>query len=109
MIQKATIKEFCKTLIKGGKLKTQDDLYGADGVIKQIQKGLYEALLEGELTLMTPWPYNKGMSLSQIAAQIQEVYQLELSEEQISKITDSVMEEVPKWHIRPLSSTSPII
>lgn len=44
-----TIKEFCKTLVKGGKLQTQDDLYGADGIIKQIQKGLYEALLEGEL------------------------------------------------------------
>jgi putative transposase len=44
-----TIKEFCKTLVKGGKIQTQEDLYGAEGIIKQIQKGLYEALLEGEL------------------------------------------------------------
>lgn len=164
-----TIKQFCNALVKGGKLKTQDDLYGTDGVIKQIQKGLYEALLEGELdhhlgynkhedrtgdnyrngysekTIKTQHGeisvdiprdrngnfdpiiiakhqkratiidetviglYSKGMSLSQIKAQIQEVYQLELSEEQISKITDSVIEEVAKWHIRPLASTYPII
>ena len=49
------------------------------------------------------------MSLSHVAAQIKEVYQLELSEEQISKITDSVIEEVAKWHIRPLGSTYSII
>ena len=164
-----TIKQFCSALVKGGKLKTQEDLYGANGVIKQIQKGLYEALLEGELdhhlgynkhedragdnyrnghsekTVKTQHGeialdiprdrngnfdpiiiakhqkratiiddtiiglYSKGMSLSQIRAQIQEVYQLELSEEQISKITDSVIEEVSKWHIRPLASTYPII
>jgi len=164
-----TIKQFCSALVKGGNLKTQDDLYGANGVIKQIQKGLYEALLEGELdhhlgynkhedrtgdnyrngysekTIKTQHGeisvdiprdrngnfdpiiiakhqkratiidetviglYSKGMSLSQIKAQIQEVYQLELSEEQISKITDSVLEEVTKWHIRPLASTYPII
>lgn len=164
-----TIKQFCNALVKGGELKTQADLYGANGVIKQIQKGLYEALLEGELdhhlgynkhedrtgdnyrngysekTIKTQHGeisvdiprdrngnfdpiiiakhqkratiidetiiglYSKGMSLSQIKEQIKEVYQLELSEEQISKITDSVIEEVAKWHIRPLASTYPII
>ena len=164
-----TIKEFCKTLVKGGKLQTQGDLYGSNGIIKQIQKGLYEALLEGELdhhlgynkhedstgdnyrngysekSIKTQHGkieidiprdragsfapiiiakhqkratiiddtiiglYSKGMSLSQISAQIQEVYQLELSEEQIFKITDSVLEEVSKWHIRPLAATYPIV
>jgi len=164
-----TIKEFCKALVKGGKIKTQDDLYGTDGIIKQLQKGLYEALLEGELdhhlgynkhedstgdnyrngysekTIKTQQGnvnidiprdrngsfdpiiiakhqkratiiddtiiglYSKGMTLSQIKAQILEVYQLELSEDQISKITDSVLDEVAKWHIRPLTSTYPII
>ncbi len=43
-------------------------------------------------------------NLSQIAVQIKEVYKLELPEEQISKITASVIEEVAKWHIRPLAS-----
>lgn len=165
----ATIKAFCKSLVKGNNIKTQDDLYGANGIIKQLQKGLYEALLEGELdhhlgynkhedstgdnyrngysekTIKTQQGdinvdiprdrngsfdpiiiakhqkratiiddtiiglYSKGMSLSQIKAQILEVYQLELSEDQISKITDSVLEEVAKWHIRPLASTYPII
>ena len=45
----AVIREFCKTLIKDRNLKTQDDLHGENGVVKEIQKALYEALLEGEL------------------------------------------------------------
>jgi putative transposase len=158
-----TIKEFCKALVKGGNIKTQEDLYGKDGIIKQLQKGFYEALLEGELdhhlgydkhedstgdnyrngysektiktqqgTINIDIPrdrkgsfdpviiakhqkraaiidetiiglYSKGMSLSQIKEQIQEVYQLELSEDQISKITDSVMEDVAKWAHTPIS------
>lgn len=163
------IREFCKTIVKGGNIKTQDDLHGENGLVKQIQKGLYEALLDGELsshlgydkntdragdnyrngfsdktvktqhgevTLNIPRDrngsfepliipknqrrlsvmddaiiglYTRGMSLSQISAQIKDIYQVELSEEQISKITDSVMEEVAKWQIRPLSSIYPII
>lgn len=45
------------------------------------------------------------MSLSQISEQIKDLYQVELSEEQISNITDSVMEEVTNWQIRPLDYT----
>lgn len=163
------IREFCKTLIKDRNLKTQDDLHGENGVVKEIHKALYEALLEGELNshlgydkhensngdnyrngysdktvktqhgainleiprdrnstfepLIIPKNqrrlsvmddavislYSKGMSLSQISAQIKDIYQVELSEEQVSKITDAVMEDVVKWQIRPLSSIYPII
>lgn len=163
------IREFCKALVKGGNIKTQDDLHGENGLVKQIQKGLYEALLEGELnshlgydknadstgnnyrngfsekTIKTQHGpinleiprdrngsfepiiipknqrrltvmdeaiiglYTRGMSLSQISAQIKDIYQVDLSEEQVSKITDSVMDEVGKWQIRPLASIYPII
>lgn len=165
----AVIREFCKTLIKDRNLKTQDDLHGENGVVKEIQKALYEALLEGELdshlgydkhddsagnnyrngysgkTVKTQHGainleiprdrnasfepiiipknqrrltvmddavislYSKGMSLSQISTQIKDLYQVELSEEQVSKITDSVMEDVAKWQIRPLAGIYPII
>lgn len=163
------IREFSKALVNGRKLKTQEDLYGKDGVIPQFQKALYEAMLEGELNhhlghnkyqdslsgnyrngysdktvktqngelgLNIPRDrngsfepvlirkhdrrinvvddavislYSKGLSLSQIVEQIKTVYQLELSEDQISSITESVMEEVTKWQIRPLNSIYPII
>lgn len=163
------IREFCKAITKSGKFKTQNDLHGENGLVKQIQKGLYEALLEGELdshlgydkhddsqgdnyrngysekTVKTQHGlinleiprdrngsfapiiipknqrrlsvmddaiiglYTRGMSLSQISAQIKDIYQVELSEEQLSKITDSVMDEVGKWQIRPLASIYPII
>jgi putative transposase len=53
--------------------------------------------------------YSKGMSLNQIVEHIKELYQIEMSDEQISSITQSVMEEVTKWQTRPLSSIYPIV
>ena len=43
------IREFCKVLVKDHNLKTQDDLHGENGIIREIQKSLQEAMLEGEL------------------------------------------------------------
>lgn len=163
------IREFTKALVKRGNVKTEDDLYGKNGIIKLLQKELYEAMLEGELnhhlgydkhaespgdnyrnghsekTLKTQHGeievtvprdragsfepiivakhqrratviddvvislYSKGMSLSQIANHIKDLYQIEMSNEQLSTITESVMEEVGKWQNRALSSIYPIL
>lgn len=46
--------------------------------------------------------YAKGMSLSDIQIQIQELYGAEVSESLISNITDSVIEDVKIWQNRPL-------
>ena len=53
--------------------------------------------------------YAKGMSLSDIKIQLQELYGAEISESLISKITDNVLEEVKIWQNRPLDSVYPIV
>jgi transposase-like protein len=53
--------------------------------------------------------YAKGMSLSDIKQQIHELYEAEISESLISKITDGVMDEVRAWQNRPLESVYPIV
>jgi transposase-like protein len=53
--------------------------------------------------------YAKGMSLSDIKIQIQELYGAEISESLISKITDDVMDDVKAWQSRPLESIYPIV
>lgn len=53
--------------------------------------------------------YAKGMSLSDIKIQLQELYGAEVSESLISKITDDVMDDVIAWQNRPLSSVYPIV
>ena len=53
--------------------------------------------------------YAKGMSLSDIKLQIQELYGADISESLISKITDDVMEDVRAWQSRPLESVYPIV
>jgi hypothetical protein len=53
--------------------------------------------------------YAKGMSLSDIKAQIYELYEADSSESLISKITDGVMDEVRAWQSRPLECVYPIV
>jgi len=163
------LKELSKSLVKGCKLKTEDDLYGKNGIVPLLQKELYQAMLEGELnhhlgydkhgdskgdnyrngysdkTLKTQHGeisievprdragsfepvivakhqrrgtvvdnavislYSKGMSLNQIADHIRDLYQIEMSDEQISSITETVTDEVSKWQSRALSSIYPIV
>jgi len=53
--------------------------------------------------------YAKGMSLSDIKLQLQELYDADVSESLISKITDSVAEEVKSWQSRALETLYPIV
>lgn len=53
--------------------------------------------------------YAKGMSLSDIKIQMQELYGTEISESLISRITDDVIEEVKLWQSRALESVYPIV
>lgn len=53
--------------------------------------------------------YAKGMSISDIKIQIEELYSAEISESLISRITDEVMEEVKLWQSRALESVYPIV
>nr|WP_250239015.1 IS256 family transposase [Cardinium endosymbiont of Oedothorax gibbosus] len=73
-------------------------LFDQDGLLKQLSKRLVEKAL-----------YAKGMSLSDIQIQIQELYGAEVSESLISNITDSVIEDVKIWQNRPLESVYSIV
>lgn len=53
--------------------------------------------------------YAKGMSLSDIRIQLEELYGAEISESLISKVTDEVLDEVREWQHRPLESVYPIV
>ena len=53
--------------------------------------------------------YAKGMSLSDIKIQMQELYGAYISESLISKITDSVADEVKAWQNRALENVYPIV
>lgn len=53
--------------------------------------------------------YAKGMSVSDIRIQLEELYGADISESLISKITDEVIEEVKEWQHRPLDAVYPIV
>ena len=61
--------------------------------------------IEGKVLAM----YSRGMSQRDISATIDDIYGFKLSAEQISKITDCVLEEQRNWQNRPLKPFYPFI
>ncbi len=51
----------------------------------------------------------QGMSLSDIKVQLQELYEVDISESLISKVTESVIDEVKAWQNRALEAVYPIV
>lgn len=53
--------------------------------------------------------YARGMSMREIQEHLEEMYQIDVSAEFISSVTDKVMDEVNAWQVRPLESVYPIV
>jgi len=53
--------------------------------------------------------YSKGMSQRDIAEQIKELYDVEISPELVTKITEKIMPEVTAWQNRPLEAVYPFV
>jgi len=53
--------------------------------------------------------YARGMSVRDIQAQVREMFDIEVSPDLISKMTDAVMEEARDWQARPLDPVYPVI
>jgi putative transposase len=53
--------------------------------------------------------YARGMTTREIQAHLSEIYQINVSPDLISTVTEGVLEEVAKWQTRPLDSVYPII
>lgn len=53
--------------------------------------------------------YAHGMTVRDIQGHLAEIYDIEISPDLISKITDAVIEEVREWQARPLEPVWPVI
>ena len=53
--------------------------------------------------------YARGMSVREIRAHLEELYQVEVAPDLISTVTDEVLEEITAWQQRPLDSCYPVV
>jgi putative transposase len=53
--------------------------------------------------------YARGLSVREIQGHLQELYEVEVSPDLISRVTDAVLEEVREWQNRPLDPLCPVI
>lgn len=53
--------------------------------------------------------YSRGMTTRDIQAHLKEIYEVDVSAELISNVTDSVLEDVRSWRNRPLEAAYPIV
>lgn len=65
-------------------------------VVKKYQRDV--SSIEGKVLAL----YSRGMSQRDISATIEDIYGFKMSHEQISNITDCILDEVSNWRNRPL-------
>ncbi len=53
--------------------------------------------------------YARGMTVRDIQSHLADIYEIEVSPDLISKITDAILEEVREWQARPLDPVWPVI
>lgn len=53
--------------------------------------------------------YARGMTISEIREHLEELYQIEVSPQMISTVTEEVLEEVSQWQQRPLEACYPVV
>jgi transposase-like protein len=53
--------------------------------------------------------YARGMTTRDIRAHLREMYDVEVSPDLISRVTDGVLEELQEWQSRPLDSVYPVV
>jgi transposase-like protein len=53
--------------------------------------------------------YARGLSTRDIRAHLREMYQVEVSPDLISRVTDGVLEELQEWQSRPLDRVFPVV
>lgn len=71
-------------------------------IVPKYKKNISE--IEGKIIAM----YARGMSVSQISEQINDIYGFEVSEGMVTAITNKIMPEIEDWQKRPLSRVYPI-
>ena len=55
------------------------------------------------------WLYAKGLTTGEIQAHLAEIYDVEVSRDLISKVTDKVNDELEKRRARPLDRIYPVV
>ena len=51
--------------------------------------------------------YAKGLTTGEIQAHLAEIYQVDVSRDLISRVTDTVADELASWQSRPLDRDDP--
>ena len=72
-------------------------------VVPKYKKNISE--IEGKIIKM----YARGMSVSQISEQIEDIYGFEVSEGMVTAVTNKLLPEIEAWQKRPLSAVYPIV
>jgi putative transposase len=53
--------------------------------------------------------YARGLTTRDIRAHLREMYDVDVSADLISRVTDAVLEELPEWQSRPLDRVYPVV
>lgn len=99
-------KELVRELLKLNPIKDGNDL---NSLIKEMIGEVLEGALEGELEDKIISMYAKGMTTSDIEDHISDLYDLEVFDSTVSRITDKILPIAREWQNRPLESICAVV
>ena len=99
-------KKTIKSLNGNFELETPRDRDGtfSPKIVKKHQTTMSDEIEQKIIAL-----YGLGMSYSDIAAHLKEIYGLEVSNGTLSAVTDKIIHTVKEWQVRPLENVYPIV
>ncbi len=99
-------KKTIKSLNGNFELETPRD---RDGTFAPQMVKKHQTTLSDEIEQKISALYGLGMSYNDMAAHLQEIYGLEISNATLSTITDRIIHKVKEWQARPLENVYPIV
>lgn len=107
--QKAAMRKMMCDYLKNNDISIKN---GTDinSLMHDMMSVLLEGALDKKLSQELSYPiYAKGMITGEIKSHIEELYDMDISNSTISRITDKILPIVKEWHERPLEEIYAVV
>lgn len=99
--QKQALREFMTSYLKEKDMTVQDGK-DVNSIMRDMMSIILEGALDQEMEEKIISMYAKGMTTGDIESHMKDLYDIDISDSTISRITDKIMPAVREWQSRPL-------
>jgi Zn/Cd-binding protein ZinT len=107
-LRKAALREMMGSYLKENNVKVQDGT-DVNSIMRDMMSITLEGALDQEMEEKIISMYAKRMTTNDIESHMRELYDIEISDSTISRITDKILPTVKEWQERPLEEIYAVV